>query len=80
MLNWGVKHHLIGFNPILSLKPLPHDHPKEGRPLTPDEVDRLLRASPSRWAELWYTLSAVQIRSPTLQDHPKNDHWPVIKT
>src|SRR5262249_16702716 len=42
MLNWGVEHHLIGSNPIRSLKPLPHDHPKQGRPLTPDEVDRLL--------------------------------------
>ncbi len=66
MLNWGVEHHLIGSNPIGSLKPLPHDHPKEGRPLAPEEIDRLLKASPPLWRNVWYGLLVTGMRESEL--------------
>jgi integrase len=66
MLNWAVDHRLISSNPIRSVKPLPHDHPKEGRPLSPEEVARLLKASPSLWRDVWYTLLVTGMRESEL--------------
>lgn len=47
MLRWAVKPgKLIGSNPLADIKPLRHDNPKNGRPLTEAEVQLLLKASP----------------------------------
>src|SRR5262245_3878730 len=55
MLNWGVNPaRLIGSNVLTGLEPLPHDNPKEGRPLTDAEVPKLLNASPPHWRDIWY--------------------------
>jgi integrase len=66
MLSWGAKYRLIGSNPIAGIKPLPHDHPKEGRPLTPEEVGRLLDASSPHWRDVWYTLLVTGLRKEEL--------------
>jgi integrase len=52
MLEWGLKHQIIGSNPLKGLEPLPHDRPKEGRALENSEVSRLLDASPQHWHEV----------------------------
>jgi len=63
MLNWGVNPgRLIGKNPIKNLKPLPHDHPKEGRALTDEEVDRLLAFSPPHYRDIWYCFLVTGMR------------------
>jgi integrase len=56
MLNWGAEQKYLGSNPIAGIKPLRHDHPKEGRPLTDEEVSRLLDRSPQPWRDIWYAL------------------------
>jgi integrase len=68
MLNWGAKEcvRLIGSNPIAGVEPLPHKHPKEGRPLTDDEVSRLLDASPLHWRDLWYAFLVTGLRKSEL--------------
>ena len=67
MLNWGVKPaKLIGENPVKDLKPLPHDHPKEGRALTEDEVDRLLAFSQPGWQDIWYCFLVTGMRKEEL--------------
>jgi integrase len=66
MLRWGVKHRLLGSNPLAVIRPLPHDHPKEGRPLSRNEVDRLLKASPPHWREIWYAFLVTGVRKDEL--------------
>lgn len=66
MLRWAVKHNLIGGNPLASLKPLPHDHPKEGRPLADAEVERLLAHSPQPWRDIWYAFLVTGLRKEEL--------------
>jgi integrase len=63
MLRWGVKPaNLIGSNPLADLRPLRHDHPKEGRALSPEEVARLLAASPPPWRDVWYAFLVTGMR------------------
>jgi integrase len=66
MFNWAVKHKKIGSNPLKGFDPLPHKHPKEGRPLTPDEVERLLSKSSQPWRDLWYGYLASGLRKKEL--------------
>ncbi len=62
MFRWGVAQRLIADNPLDGIKPLRHDRPKEGRPLTEDEVDRLLKVSPQPWHDIWYALLVTGMR------------------
>ncbi len=66
MLRWGVQHRLIGSNPLDGLGPLPHDDPKEGRPLTVEEVRRLLDASAPPWRDVWYAFLVSGLRKEEL--------------
>ncbi len=66
MLRWGVDQSLIGTHPLRGVKPLRHDHPKEGRPLTDDEVGRLLALSPQPWRNIWYALLVTGMRKDEL--------------
>jgi integrase len=62
MLRWGVKERLIGSDPTAGLKPLRHDHAKEGRALTAEEVKKLLDASPPHWRDVWYAFLVTGLR------------------
>jgi integrase len=63
MLRWAVKPAgLIGHNPLQGIKPLPHDHPKESRALTANEVKGLLDASPPLWRDIWYAFLVTGMR------------------
>jgi integrase/recombinase XerD len=62
MLRWAAAQKLIGSNPLAGLKPLRHDHPKEGRALAPDEVHALLTSSPQPWRDIWYALLVTGMR------------------
>jgi integrase len=62
MLAWGVKHSLIGSNPLEHVTPLRHDRRKEGRALTDDEVGRLLQASWQPWRDMWYAYLVTGVR------------------
>src|SRR5262245_31513166 len=63
MLNWGVSPaRLFATNPIAGLTPIPHHRPKEGRPLSDDEVRRLLDASPPHWRNVWYAFLVTGLR------------------
>ena len=62
MLRWAVKQKMIGSNPIADVENLRHDHPKEGRPLTGDEVKRLLDTSPQPWRDIWYAFLVTGLR------------------
>ncbi|HYT92784.1 MAG TPA: tyrosine-type recombinase/integrase [Gemmataceae bacterium] len=67
MLNWGVNlGKVIGSNPLAGLVPLPHDRPKEGRPLSDDEVPRLLKASAPHWRDVWYAFLVTGLRKSEL--------------
>ncbi len=67
MLSWGVKPaKLIGSNPLADITPLPHNRPKDGRPLTDDEVPRLLEASPPHWRDIWYAFLVTGLRKSEL--------------
>jgi integrase len=67
MLRWGVKPaKLIGSNPLSELTPLPNDHPKEGRPLSTEEVDRLLERSKQPWRDIWYAFLVTGLRKDEL--------------
>ena len=68
MLNWAVRHRIIAHNPTKRLKRLRHDNPRERRPLTIDEVDRLLERSRLPWRNIWYTLLVTGLRFEELQD------------
>lgn len=62
MLSWGVAHRLIGSNPIAQLKPLPHDIPKQGRPLSHSEVEFVLAAASPHYHAIWYALFHTGMR------------------
>jgi integrase len=69
MLNWGVRPaKLIASNPLKELKLLSNDAPREGRPLSLEEVDRLLEASHEPWRSIWYALLATGVRFGELQE------------
>jgi integrase len=70
MLTWNVEPpaKLIGSNPLSGIKPLPHYHPKEGRPLSDSEVPRLLDASPPLWRDIWYAFLVTGLRKGELGD------------
>jgi len=62
MLRWAVRQRLIGSNSIADVRPLKHDHAKQGRALTDDEVSRLLAASPQPWRDIWYGFLVTGLR------------------
>jgi integrase len=64
MLRWAASPNvsLIAKNPLEGLKPLRHDHPKEGRALTDDEVKRLLEKSPQPYRDIWYAYLVTGMR------------------
>lgn len=67
MLRWGVKPaQLIGSNPLTAVKPLRHDNPKNGRPLTDLEVQALLGASKQPWRDIWYAFLTTGLRKEEL--------------
>ena len=67
MLNWAVDPaKLIGSNPISALGPLPHDNPKEARPLSPEEMTKLFKASPLHWQDVWYAYGVTGMRASEL--------------
>jgi integrase len=66
MLRWGVRQKLIGTNPLTEIEPLPHENPKEGRPLSLEEVKRLLDKSPQPWRDMWYALLVTGMRKEEL--------------
>ncbi|NQU25733.1 MAG: tyrosine-type recombinase/integrase [Candidatus Nealsonbacteria bacterium] len=66
MFAWGVKAGLIKDNPLHGVRKLPDDNPKEGRPLSPDEVDRLLEASPPLYRDIWYCFVVTGMRKSEL--------------
>jgi integrase len=68
MLRWATSksERLIASNPLADLEPLPHDHPKEGRALTDEEVSRLLKASPQPWRDIWYAYLVTGMRKSEL--------------
>ena len=66
MLTWGIDHRMLADNPVKGVKALPHDHPREGRALTEAEVDRLLKASPEHWRDIWYALLVTGMRKSEL--------------
>jgi integrase len=85
MLRWGVKHRLLGSNPLAAIKPLPHDHPKKGRPLSRDEVERLIKSSPRHWREIWYAILVSGVRkeklaSLTSRDIERESREPVVRS
>jgi integrase len=66
MLTWGVRRKIIGSNPLDGIEPLAHDHPKEGRALTEEEVPSLLAASPPHWKDIWYAYLVTGLRDKEL--------------
>ncbi len=63
MLNYGVDHRLIGFNPLKKLKPLPEDAKcKVRRALTLAEVESLFANSPERLKPVWRMFAITGIR------------------
>jgi len=63
MLNWAVSQGVTKSNPLQLIKPLRHDHPKEGRALEDTEVEALLGASPQHWYDVWYTFLVTGLRA-----------------
>jgi integrase len=65
MLRWAAKPTvgLIANNPLEGLSPLRHDHAKNGRPLTDDEVNRLLQASLAPYRDIWYAYLVTGMRA-----------------
>ena len=63
LLNWAVDPgRLIGENPIKGVRQLP-ENPKETRPLTKEEADRLLAFSSPHWRDVWYAFLVTGLRS-----------------
>jgi integrase len=61
MLRWAARHQLIGSHPIEAVRPQDHT-PREGRAFTPDEIERLLTASPQPWRDVWYAYLVTGMR------------------
>lgn len=68
MLRWGVEKKLIGSNPLDGIKKLPNDNPRDGRPLTDDEVARLLKTSGQPWRDIWYAYLVTGMRRSELAE------------
>jgi integrase len=68
MFRWAASPNvaMIAGNPLVGLKPLRHDHPKDGRPLTDFEVGRLLDKSPQPWRDIWYAYLVTGLRKSEL--------------
>jgi integrase len=68
MLRWAAspEERKIGSNPLADFKPLPHDHPKEGRELHDTEVKRLLEVSQQPWRDIWYAYLVTGMRKAEL--------------
>lgn len=66
MLRWGVEKNLINSNPLKKVKPLLHDHPKEGRSLDDTEVQCLLNHSSVLWRNIWYAFLTTGLRKEEL--------------
>jgi integrase len=68
MFRWAASPNvaMIAGNPLVGLKPLRHDHPKDGRPLTDDEVSRLLENSLQPWRDIWYAYLVTGLRKSEL--------------
>jgi integrase len=66
MLRWAVERAINGSNPLAGIKPLRHDNPKEGRSLTPDEIESLFDKSPQPWRDIWYALLVTGLRKEEL--------------
>jgi integrase len=68
MLRWAASPNvaLIAKNPLEGLKALRHDHPKEGRALTDEEVRQLLDASPQPYRDIWYAYLVTGMRKAEL--------------
>jgi integrase len=85
MLNWGVDPaNLIGSNPLAKLKPLPNPTPKQGRALSPDEVERLLSASPPIWRDIWYAylvtgMRRMELATLTFRDVDKDNRELIVR-
>jgi integrase len=65
MLNWGVKHRLIGSNPLAAVESLPvddHDKRKVRRSLGIEEVEALFEYSPPRLRAVWVVFMTTGIR------------------
>lgn len=62
MLNWAVEHKVIASNPIKGMRHLRHDHPRNRRALTVDEVQALLTTSKQPWTDMWYAFLTTGIR------------------
>jgi integrase len=62
MLRWGADQKIIGSNPLDGIQPLPLGQLKEGRPLSNEEVQRLLDKSSQPWRDIWYALLATGMR------------------
>jgi integrase len=64
MLRWAAspRERKIGSNPLADFDQLPHDHPKEGRALSDEEVGRLLTSSPQPWRDVWYAYLVTGMR------------------
>ncbi len=62
MLLWGARNKVIGSSPLAGVKALPHLRPKDGRALDPEEVRRLLDASPPHWRDAWYAYLVTGMR------------------
>lgn len=82
MLNWaaGEDVRLIAANPIAGVRPLPHPRPKQGRPLTAEELQAVFQASPEHWRRIWYTYGVTGMRASeliALEFTPEFLDWPV---
>jgi integrase len=68
MFRWATSPNvrLIATNPLAGLKPLRHDHAKNGRPLTDDEVGLLLKDSLQPWRDIWYAYLVTGMRKAEL--------------
>ena len=52
----------FGQEPLRDVKALRHDKPRERRPLTREEVKRLLERTPEPWRGIWYALLTTGMR------------------
>ena len=62
MLDWAVSRHLLGTNPIREMKPFRGDKVKSRREILPDELTRLLDASPEPYKSIWMMFIGTGLR------------------
>jgi integrase len=83
MLTWATKAGLIGRNPITNLTPLPAGRAHEVRPrraMTPDEIDRFLRASEAYDRDAEAHLSARPGQQARYGGRPRVPQTPLWRT